>query len=214
MVSVRPWGNPFGSAEVEAHALDGDLGQDDRRRDAVVDPVVLGVVRHVGRERDVDAVEAEARLVHDARAEDVGVVQGADLAVRAAGCRRSRGSCCPGGWARRAGPSGTRSRRAACRSGRELVAEVARPLVDVHGRRRPCRRSGRHRVALVVFAAGIRASRLRTTGSVTAARWASLSTPLLKSSRWRWRSPFVRHEEERLVLARWARPGWPRTGSA
>ncbi len=38
-------------------------------------------------------------------------------------------------------------------------------------------------LALVAFAAGIRASRLRTTGSVTAARWASLSTPLLKSSR-------------------------------
>jgi hypothetical protein len=44
-------------------------------------------------------------------------------------------------------------------------------------------------LALVALAVGISGSRLRTTGSVTAARWSSLRTPLLKSSCWRCRVP-------------------------
>ena len=53
-----------GSAEVQAQAVDGDLRQGEGGRDAHAHPVVGRVELRVRGERDVDAVEAEAGLVH------------------------------------------------------------------------------------------------------------------------------------------------------
>src|SRR5207247_2066478 len=78
-------GEAVRASEVETHALHRDLREDDGLVDPVLDSQVGGVGGDVGREGDVDAVEAEAGLVHEAGPEDVRVVQGADLAVRGAG---------------------------------------------------------------------------------------------------------------------------------
>ncbi len=51
-----------------------------------------------------------------------------------------------------------------------VVADVARPLVDVDRRRRRSDDSGLRRSAPMAFAAGMSGSRFRDTGSVTAAR--------------------------------------------
>ena len=124
---------PVGSAEVQPHALNGDLGEDGGRRDPAVDPVALRIVGHVGRERDVDAVIAEARLVHDARAEDTRVVQGADLPVGGPGVPEPGDGVALEVWLapqilleRVVGVQGVVLR--------ELMADVPRPLVDVHVR--------------------------------------------------------------------------------
>ena len=74
-----------GSAEIQAEAVDRDLRQREGGRDADVHPVIGRVELCVRGERDVDPVEAEARLVHEPLAEDVRLVQGADLPVRLPG---------------------------------------------------------------------------------------------------------------------------------
>ncbi len=65
----------------------------------------------------------------------------------------------------------------------KYVADIAGQLVDVDWRCAGADEPVRRRA----LAGGISGNRLRTIGSVTAARWASVSTPLLKSSSWRWR---------------------------
>jgi hypothetical protein len=107
--------------------MHGDLRQHQRLVDPVVDAVVRRVLLHVGREGDVDAIEAEASLVDERRSEDVRVVEGADLAVRGARVAEAgdRVACRLGCRA----VSRTRSRRGAI--ARAERCDVARELVDV-----------------------------------------------------------------------------------
>ena len=123
------------SAEVESEPGHGDLRQADRAGDAVVDAEIGGVDLEVRLEGDVDAVEAEPRLVHQIRAEDVGLVQGHDLAVRVAGVAETGNGVALQG---RLAAAVALERVVAVQRVvlTEAVAHVAGPLIDIDRRRR------------------------------------------------------------------------------
>src|SRR5882757_10882563 len=68
--------------KIKTDVLHRDLGQGIVVGHAVLDAVVQGIFRCVGNKRDGDTVEAQARLVHDTRREDVYLIERADLPVR------------------------------------------------------------------------------------------------------------------------------------
>ncbi len=73
-----------GAAERQADIGERDLRQPDVAAEAVAEAHAGGIGK-VGRvERDGDAVEAEARFIHELRVEDMRLADGADLAMRMA----------------------------------------------------------------------------------------------------------------------------------
>src|SRR5262245_58271260 len=76
--------------EVERCAIYNDLWQSDGLGDSIVDPQIGRIERCIRREVDADAIESDARLIDEARIEDMGLVERQYLAASMAGIAESR----------------------------------------------------------------------------------------------------------------------------
>ena len=84
MVSSRPCGKPEGPPKTRPISESVVCGRPTLPLRPSPSPTLVGLIS-VGRiEGDGDAVEAETRFVHDRWVEDVGLAEGADLAMRGA----------------------------------------------------------------------------------------------------------------------------------
>src|SRR5262245_63525719 len=81
-----------GSADNQAYALYSYCWQRQRPVDSVVDTEVRGIESCIWFECDVDAIEAETRLVHNARAESMRFTEREDLALSSASVPEARNS--------------------------------------------------------------------------------------------------------------------------
>ena len=79
-----------GSAEVQRGTTDTHLWQPNWLRDPVIDSEVARVEQLIRNKRDVNSIEAKARLVGQRRTEDVRFVERKDLAPRLAGVAKAR----------------------------------------------------------------------------------------------------------------------------
>ena len=124
---------PLRATEVQADAVDGDLRQADGPRDTGLDAEAGLVELGVRIEGDVDPVESKPRLVHEALAEDVRFVQRHDLPVRVARIAEAGNRVA---LQRRLAPQILLERVVAVKRVARAngLADVAGPLVDVHGR--------------------------------------------------------------------------------
>ena len=135
-MSKRPWGKREGPPKFSADILHRDLRQCIVVSNAVLDAVVQGILRRIWHKGNSDAVEAQARLIHDAGREEVHLVQGADLPVRRAVIAKAWNGVAlqVGLGARILLPGVIEVKIVFCREG---VEQVARELVGLHwsGRR-------------------------------------------------------------------------------